>query len=176
MKINSLWNAQTMSAKSNSMIVISNKCWMKKWRKSIKNTLWNSMPTWTEIQYLGAQLLIANTCFSFKKTMMYGLNAPSAKNSTASTAELTGIKIWLANNIKSQTLIAQQMMHLWSSWRGRNLNSALNASFGWKRIRVVIIWPANANSSSATSVEGYTVNANAWKSTKKICREGSSSS
>ena len=54
----------------------------------------------------------------------------------------------------------------------RNIDSALDVTFGYKKIKVVIIWLASAIFSFATNVEGSTWSASVEKDTLILKTKG----
>ena len=68
---------------------------------------------------------------------------------------------WLVNNSGSTKIIANKTNNLKNLSRERTLKNVQNVNFGWREVRVAIIWLADAGLNFVTSVVDLTEDANA---------------
>lgn len=121
------------------------------------------------ILFLGAQLLIVDTCSFIKKTIKFDLVVYSVKNNIVWIVDVIGIKIWHANSIKFQRQFLNKIKHFWILSKERSLNSVLNVNFGYRKMKDAITWHVNANFNSVINVEGFIWNVNVCKKQDSKC-------
>ena len=102
---------------------------------------------------------------------MKDFNAWSAENNIVWTAVYNGTNKWHVNSIKSLQRLPKKTKSLSNLLRVRNSNNVLNASFGFKRTKVAIIWLENVSSNSVTSVEASIWNVSVWSKQDCKCKE-----
>jgi hypothetical protein len=90
-------------------------------------------------QYHGVLLLTAGICSFLKKMIMLDFNVYNVEKNTVSVVDVIGIRICHANSIKYHRLYLMMIRNLWILLKDQNLNNVLNVSFGWKKIKDVII-------------------------------------
>jgi len=119
----------------------------------------------------GVRRLTVATCSFIKKMMNRGFSAWSVKNSIVWTAGANGIRTCPVHNIKYRILFQKLINSSWSLLREKSLNNVLNASFGFKKIKDVIIWPVSVNFNSATNAGVSIWSVNAFKRLGKRPRD-----
>lgn len=115
---------------------------------------------------LGAQHLLVDICSSMKRMMDHISGVLNAIKHTVLTVEQIGMNSKLVRSTPSLLLSAKRTINLWTMWKGKNISNALNASFGFQKIMVVITWPVNVNFNFATNVVEFIKDVNVLKKTK----------
>lgn len=154
-------NAPTKPARQTVSSMISNPSFPPTSSKSINSTHWKLTLICMAIQSHGVPLRIVDICSFIRREMMLGFSVWSVGRNIVWIADVIGIRIWLVRSIRWRRRWRRMIRSFLILWRGRSSSSVQSASFGWRRISAATIWPANANSNSATSVVESIWNANA---------------
>lgn len=168
--ITSHWNVLMKTVRPSVMMLISKIFWQKKCLPSIRIMLSKHMQKPMEIQFAGVRQLIVGIC-SFSIKEIHNFIVLNAKNSTAWTVGVIGIKTWHALNTKFQILKLKPTNNFWNLLQGKNLSNVQSVNFGCKKTKDVITWRANVNLSFVISVEVFTWNAIALRSNNKKLNE-----
>ena len=93
-----------------------------------------------------------------------------ARNIIASNADVLCILIYLANNSKKLRTLISLIEILWSLLKEQSINSVLTVNFGYKKMRVAIIWRVDVNINSVMFVGENMAHVNVLKRLEVIDR------
>lgn len=136
--------------------------WQNNWHKSINNSFSKIMLIRMWWILLGAQHQAAKLYFHSMKNWQI-IDVQAARNIIVSNADALCILIYLANNSKKLRTSISLIGILWSLLKGQSINSVLIVNFGYKKMRVAIIWRVDVNINSVMFVEENMAHVNVLK-------------
>lgn len=129
---------------------------MDNWDKNTKN--FHSITSYRGIivQLPGVQQPDAQLCFNSMKFWII-IGALHARSITVWDAGAIFMWEWLANSTRLVIVSIKTIKISWNLFKGLSLSNAPSANIGWKGMRAVQLWLANAGSNFVTIVEGLNV-------------------